>query len=74
MRMEEVSSMLGHRSVEITETYYARFSPDHMQDKVNRFAPRLRPAAPQNSPDDTSEGDSLPEDCERFLGRSDAIR
>jgi hypothetical protein len=55
MRMEEVSYMLGHRSVAITERYYARFSKDHMQEKVRRFAPRLRPAAPQNAPDDSEK-------------------
>jgi integrase len=54
MRMEEVAYMLGHRSVKITEKYYAQFSHDHMQDKVQRFAPRLRPAAPQNDPNDAT--------------------
>jgi integrase len=55
MTMAEVSYMLGHKSIAITERYYARFSPDYIQDKVQRYAPRLRPAAPQNDPNDSNK-------------------
>jgi hypothetical protein len=60
MTMAEVAHMLGHRSVAITEKYYARFSQDHMQEKVNRFTPRLRPAAPQSDPNDAAKVIRLP--------------
>jgi integrase len=50
MRMEEVSRMLGHKNIEITQKFYARFSRDHMQDKVEQYAPRLRPVAPPSAP------------------------
>jgi integrase len=55
MTMEQVSQMLGHKSIAITQKYYARFSKDHMQEAVQRYAPRLRPVAPQNDPTDSDK-------------------
>jgi hypothetical protein len=36
--MEEVSHMLGHNNVTITQKYYARFTPDHLKQKVELYA------------------------------------
>jgi integrase len=60
MTMKEVSEMLGHKSVAITERFYARFSKDHMHDKVQRCAPRLRSAAPTSDPNNAARVIAFP--------------
>jgi integrase len=51
MTMAEVSHMLGHKSVAVTEKYYAHHSVDHMQDKVEKCAPRLGFGSAPRTPD-----------------------
>jgi integrase len=50
MAMAEVSYMLGHRSIATTERNYARYSKDHMQNKVEQYAPRLGFGAAPKTP------------------------
>jgi integrase len=55
MTMEEVASLLGHRDPRLTGRVYAQFSPDHMEERKRKCAPRLYPVAPQNPPDDSDK-------------------